>query len=123
MKTKAELQQAHGTPEQFFRAIQRALNQGYIKLDEAQQATDSYAAEYAAAPGDSSIPITAAEVDGWFNEGRLRAFDDVVEQVATICPYPEDQISSLWWKRGYEYAVMEGLKKVMGQLPGPKPKA
>ena len=50
MKTKNELREAHGTPEEFERAVWAASNDLFVTDDEARAAILKYRAEYAAAP-------------------------------------------------------------------------
>lgn len=50
MKTKEELREAHGTPDEFERACVRASNDLFITDDEARAAVAKYRAEYEAAP-------------------------------------------------------------------------
>ena len=60
MKTKSELRRAHGMPAEFEEACKQAWIDGYISFQEAVEASDKYANEYAAAPGDDKDAPRAA---------------------------------------------------------------
>lgn len=55
MKTKAELRQKHGTPDEFKKACQRACLDGCITPDEMYAAIEEYRVEYATATDDEEV--------------------------------------------------------------------
>lgn len=64
MKTKAELRQAHGTPVQFRRAVNKAIAQGTVGITEGQAAVLKYNREYAAAPDERGLIFAGESVNG-----------------------------------------------------------
>lgn len=63
-KTKAELRQAHGTPVQFRRAVNKAIAQGTVGITEGQAAVLKYNCEYATAPDEHGMIFTGESVSG-----------------------------------------------------------
>lgn len=63
-KTKAELRQAHGTPVQFRRAVNKAIAQGTVGITKGQAAVLKYNREYAAAPDERGMIFTGESVNG-----------------------------------------------------------
>ena len=63
-KTKAELRQAHGTPVQFRRAVNKAIALGTVGITKGQAAVLKYNCEYATAPDEHGMIFTGESVSG-----------------------------------------------------------